>query len=247
MSTPAQLLHLAPQKQSKRPQHLCRHPWGLDLEANVNTFAVGSDPRIKMLERFRVANHCNTTLVHLSCFGCLQRQVTCPGPPPVLPHLNLCYKLAAETKKMSASPLNLIKSPESPWSFNIHSSIRLMIRRQLREPFLWKQWPLRKLQETPRVSTETARFVTGHHRKDLHNLTTPGCWVLFAGFILMAHGAFSFQVLVAWEGLQPPSVDMWLGLTWTCEEFTSRKSGGKTRLKTEHSKTKNKKYIHICM
>lgn len=158
-----------------------------------------------------------------------------PWPPCPTALLNVLQIGCGDQKNLCHS-LNLLNLSE------VSTCIRLMIRRQLREPFSVKAIAT---QETP---TETTRFLTGHHRKDLHNLTTPGCWVLPARFRYSswAHDALSFPVLAAWEGLQPPSVvDMWLGHG---EEFTSRKSGGKTRFKTALKNKKRKIHpYNICM
>lgn len=155
-----------------------------------------------------------------------------PWPP-------LSYRTSNVLQIGCGDQKNLCHSLNLPNLSEVSTCIRLMIRRQLREPFSVKAIAT---QETP---TETTRFFSGHHRKDLHNLTTPGCWVLPARQ-LMAHDALSFPVLVAWEGLQPPSVvDMWLEhVTW----FTSRKSGGKTRFKTALKNKKRKIHpYNICM
>ena len=63
--------------------------------------------------------------------------------PPSTPALLMCYKLAAETKKNLSHSLNLPNLSE------VSTCIRLTIRRQLRELFLWKQSPLKKHQRKP--------------------------------------------------------------------------------------------------
>ena len=175
-----------------------------------------------------IQNACQRFRVFAACKGKL---LALPGPP-VRPRTSNVLQIGCGDKKNRLSPLNLPNLSE------VSTCIRLMIRRQLREPFSVKAIAT---QETP---TETTRFFTGHHRKRSSQPHNP--WLLISPCALqiqlMAYDAFSFPVLVAWEGLQPPSVvDMWLEhVTW----FTSRKSGGKTRFKNS---TKKIHPYNICM